>query len=90
MFRGNIFLVVICFHKGENMYDAKTIGKNIKQIRKSSEFNTQEKFAEFIEVSVETVSNIERGNVLLKTATLASIAEKCNVSTDSILGIEIN
>ena len=70
------------------MNDTKTIGENIKQIRKSSQFNTQEKFAEFIDVSVETISNIERGNVLLKTSTLASIAEKCNVSTDHILGIK--
>ena len=72
------------------MNDTKTIGKNIKQIRKSSQFNTQEKFAEFIDVSVETISNIERGIVLLKTSTLVSIAEKCNVSTDSILGIKID
>ena len=72
------------------MNDTKTIGKNIKQIRKSSQFNTQEKFAEFIDVSVETISNIERGIVLLKTSTLVSIAEKCNVSTDSILGIKFD
>ena len=72
------------------MNDTKTIGENIKQIRKSSQFNTQEKFAEFIDVSVETISNIERGNVLLKTSTLVSIAEKCNVSTDSILGIKFD
>ena len=69
------------------MHDAKTIGKNIKQIRKSSEYYTQEKFAELIDISVETVSNIERGNVLLNTKTLASIVEKCNVSADFILGI---
>ena len=72
------------------MNDTKIISENIKQIRKSSQFNTQEKFAEFIDVSVETISNIERGNVLLKTSTLVSIAEKCNVSTDSILGIKFD
>ena len=72
------------------MNDTKTIGENIKQIRKSSQFSTQEKFTEFIDVSVETISNIERGNVLLKTSTLVSIAEKCNVSTDCILGIKFD
>ena len=70
------------------MNDLITVGNIIKQIRKSSEHKTQEKFAELIDTSVETVSNIERGLVLVSTKTLASIAENCNTSTDYILGID--
>ena len=69
------------------MHSTKTIGKIVRQIRKTSQFNTQEKFAELIDTSIETVSNIERGNVLLNTKTLANIAENCDVSADFILGI---
>ena len=69
------------------MFDAKRIGKTVKHIRKSSPFNTQEKFAELINTSPETISNIERGTVHLKTTTLLSIAQHCNVSTDYILGL---
>lgn len=70
------------------MTDIKVIGQKVRQIRKACAQNTQEKFAELINVSPETVSNIERGNYLLKTSTLLSIAEKCNVSTDFILGLK--
>lgn len=69
------------------MNDLKTIGNIVRGIRKSSKMNTQESFAELIDASVETVSNIERGLVLISTKTLASIAENCNTSTDHILGI---
>ena len=69
------------------MNDLKTIGKIVRHIRKSNKMRTQESFAELIDSSVETVSNIERGLVLISTKTLASIAENCNTSTDHILGI---
>ncbi len=69
------------------MNDLITMGNIIKQIRKSGQHNTQEKFAELIDTSVETVSNIERGLVLISTKTLASIAENCDTSADHILGI---
>lgn len=69
------------------MNDLKTIGNIVKEIRKSSKMNTQESFAELIDSSVETVSNIERGLVLISTKTLASIAENCSTSADHILGI---
>lgn len=70
-----------------NLIDTKRIGKTVKHIRKSSPFQTQEKFAELINSSPETVSNIERGTVLLKISTLLCIASSCNVSTDFILGL---
>ncbi len=68
------------------MNDQKTIGKIVREIRKSSTHRTQEAFAELIDVSTETVSNIERGLVFLNTQTLSNISEKCNVATDYILG----
>ncbi len=68
------------------MNDLITIGNIVREIRKSNKQNTQEKFAELIDASVETVSNIERGLVLISTKTLANIAENCDVSTDKILG----
>ena len=70
-----------------HMFDMKRIGKNIKSIRKSSLFHTQERFAERINVSTETVSNIERGSVMISTPTLLRIAHSCNISTDFILGL---
>ena len=70
------------------MHDAKTIGNTIRSISKrQSEYCTQEKFAEAIGTTPETVSNIERGNVVLTTKTLVKIAETFNVSTDEILGV---
>lgn len=69
------------------MNDLITIGNIVREIRKSNKQNTQERFAELIDASVETVSNIERGLVLISTKTLANIAENCDVSADHILGI---
>ena len=69
------------------MFDMKRIGKNIKSIRKSCPFHTQELFAERINISTETVSNIERGSVMISTPTLLRIAQSCNISSDFILGL---
>ena len=68
------------------MNDLFTIGEIIRQIRKSGTHKTQEAFAELIDTTPETVSNIERGLVFLNTQTLVSISEKCSVSSDYILG----
>ena len=69
------------------MHDLLTIGEIVRQLRKGSTHKTQEQFAELIDTSPETVSNIERGLVVPNTKTLINIAEKCNVSMDYILGI---
>lgn len=68
------------------MNDLKTIGRIVREIRKSGMYKTQESFAELIDTTPETVSNIERGLVFLNTNTLASISEKCDISADYILG----
>lgn len=72
------------------MNDLIKIGKIIRQIRKSSEYKTQERFAELIDCSVETVSNIERGLVLISTSTLAKVSEACGISANYILGVGDN
>ena len=75
------------FMKGEQqkMNSLREIGEIVREIRKSNKCS-QERFAELIDCSVETVSLIERGVVLISTNTLSKISENCNVSADYILG----
>lgn len=68
------------------MHDLLTIGEIVRNLRKESTHKTQEQFAELINTTPETISNIERGLVIPNTKTLISIAECCNVSIDYILG----
>ena len=70
------------------MHDLWTIGEIVRKLRKEKIHKTQEQFAELIDVSTDTVSNIERGIVMPNTKTLINIAEACNVSIDYILGTE--
>ena len=70
------------------MLDPKIIGENVRQIRKEKMGQTQESFAESINTSKDTVSNIERGSVIPTTQTLANIAEYSGVSITPILGIK--
>ena len=71
--------------KGEKMVlDAEIIGKNIRKIRKSAN-KSQEAFAEKLEVSTRTVSNIENGVVVPSLQTVANISENFNCSVDSII-----
>ena len=57
------------------MLDTIRIDKTVRAIRKSCPFQTQEQFAERIDTSPETVSNIERGTGILSTAILFRIAQ---------------
>lgn len=70
------------------LLNAKAIGAKIRQIRKIEQQKTQEQFAEFIDSSARTISNIETGKTIPDIQTLANIAEQCNVSINEILGIE--
>lgn len=60
------------------------IGANIKRARESAGF-TQEKFSEYIDVSVQYVSDLERGVVGTSIPTLMKICEILNVSSDYLL-----
>lgn len=60
------------------------IGSRIKQSREHSGL-TQEKLAEKIDVSVQYVSDLERGIVGTSIPTLLKICDTLSVSTDYIL-----
>lgn len=71
--------------KGEEMIlDAEFIGKNIRDIRKAAK-KSQEAFAEEIDSTARTISNIENGSVVPMLQTIANISEKFNCSVDSII-----
>ena len=66
------------------------IGKRIQNRRKSLGF-TQEQIAEMMNVSVQMVSNLERGNKAIRIDNLLSISRILQVSTDYILtGADFN
>lgn len=68
--------------------NAQMIGKNVRRIRK--ELNeTQEKFAEGIGVCKDTVSNIERGEVIPSAQVLANMSINAKISINLILGIDV-
>ncbi len=64
--------------------DLKKIGKRIQQRRKQQGF-TQEQIAEMMNVSVQMVSNLERGNKSVRIENLINLCQILNVSTDYIL-----
>lgn len=70
------------------LLNAKEIGRRIKNIRKTENLS-QEEFAEVIETSSRTVSNVENGLVIPSLQTIANIAEQYHVSIDSIIGREL-
>lgn len=59
----------------------KLVGAKIKQLRLSVN-ETQEEFAEYIDRTVETVSNIERGLVLPTLETVVNIFEYIGLSNE--------
>lgn len=65
------------------MTDISVIGKNLKDIRDERN-ETQEEFAEHCELSVETVSNIERGMVVPRLETLNKIASYIGRPVESL------
>lgn len=67
--------------------DAKDIGNRVKAIR-LSEKKSQETFAEIIDTSSRTVSNIENGSVIPTLQTVANIADCFNCSIDVVVGKE--
>ncbi len=65
--------------------NAKVIGNRVKALR-LSEHKSQETFAEIIDTSSRTVSNIENGTVIPTLQTVANIADCFNCSIDVIVG----
>lgn len=64
--------------------EAKAFGKNVKARRKELGWN-QEKLAEKVNVSKNTISNIERAETEVSSSTLIGLADALNVSIDSLL-----
>lgn len=62
----------------------KEIGTRISDLRKSSGY-TQEQLAEFMDVSIQMISNLERGNKAIRIDNLLKISRIFEVSTDYIL-----
>lgn len=64
--------------------DLKQIGRRICERRQALGI-TQEKLAEKMDVSIQMISNMERGNKEVKISNLIKLSEILEVSTDYIL-----
>ena len=64
--------------------DLNGIGKRIQDRRKQQGY-TQEKIAEMMNVSIQMVSNLERGNKAIRIDNLINLSQILNISTDYIL-----
>ena len=60
------------------------IGNKIKQLRQKANL-TQEQLADKMDVSIQMVSNLERGNKSIRIENLIKLSEILNISTDYIL-----
>lgn len=66
------------------MADLKEIGKRIQTRRKQQGY-TQEQIADLMNVSIQMVSNLERGNKAIKIDNLINLCQILDVSADYIL-----
>ena len=62
--------------------DVKNICERVINIRKNELKLTQEEFAELLDISKDTVSNIERGKVIPRTETMVTLSEKTGKPLD--------
>lgn len=60
------------------------IGRRIQQRRKQQGF-TQEQLADMMNVSIQMISNLERGNKAIRIDNLIKLSRILNISTDYIL-----
>lgn len=64
--------------------DLNGIGKRIQNRRKQQGY-TQEQLAEMMNVSIQMVSNLERGNKAIRIDNLINLSHILDISTDYIL-----
>ena len=64
--------------------DLTGIGRRI-QLRRKQQGYTQEQLAEMMNVSIQMVSNLERGNKAIRIDNLINLSQILNISTDYIL-----
>ena len=62
--------------------DVRNISEKVFHVRKNEMKLTQEKFAELIDVSKDTVSNIERGKVIPCTETMVTMSKRTGKTID--------
>lgn len=67
-----------------NDADLSGIGKRIQNRRKQLMF-TQEQLADMMNVSIQMVSNLERGNKAIRIDNLINLSQILDISTDYIL-----
>ena len=67
-----------------NNADLNGIGKRIQNRRKQKGY-TQEQLAEMMNVSIQMVSNLERGNKAIRIDNLINLSQILDISTDYIL-----
>ena len=60
------------------------MGRNIKRLRRQNKM-TQEQLAEMMNVSIQMVSNLERGNKAIRIDNLINLSQILDISTDYIL-----
>ena len=85
--RLEIHIITLKFKfRGESMNEADLtgIGKRI-QIRRKQQGYTQEQLAEKMNVSIQMVSNLERGNKAIRIDNLINLSQILDISTDYIL-----
>lgn len=66
------------------MSDLKEMGKRIQNRRKQQGY-TQEQLADMMNVSIQMVSNLERGNKAIRIDNLINLCESLDISADYIL-----
>lgn len=64
--------------------DLRSIGKRIQNRRKQLGY-TQEQLAEMMNVSIQMISNLERGNKAIRIDNLIHLSKILDISTDIIL-----
>ena len=64
--------------------DLYSMGKRIQSRRKQQGY-TQEQLAEMMNVSIQMISNLERGNKAIRIDNLINLSQILDVSTDFIL-----
>ncbi len=64
--------------------DLRSIGKRIQNRRKQLGY-TQEQLAEMMNVSIQMISNLERGNKAIRIDNLIHLSRILDISTDIIL-----
>lgn len=67
-----------------NEVDLQEIGRRIQSRRKQQGY-TQEQLAELMNVSIQMISNLERGNKAIRIDNLVRLSQILQVSTDYIL-----